>query len=177
MATRKKLVEEIIASFHAIKNKMHPRIMQLGGKGSITHSQLFVLAIIEQHHDIGVKEISKKLNISSSATTQLIDALVNNGYVIRKTDSKDRRALLLGLSTKGQKHIANLKNKRIKMISDLFDVLTDKELEIYLMLHKKMFPCLNIVQKVKLDTFLLAISSFGKNLYNIALCFCLCVCQ
>ncbi len=143
MTNRKKLIEEIMANFHAMGNKMQSH-MQLGREDCITHSQLFVLVIIEQHRNIGIKEISKKLNISSSATTQLVDGLVDNGYVVRKTDSKDRRALQLELSKKGKKHIAGLKNKYIKTIASLFDVLSNKELEIYLKLHKKILSKINI---------------------------------
>jgi MarR family 2-MHQ and catechol resistance regulon transcriptional repressor len=144
MTNRKKLIEEIMASFHAMRNKMYSHVAQSGSKDCITHSQLFVLAIIEQHRNIGIKEISKKLNISSSAATQLVDGLVENGYVIRKADSKDRRALQLDLSTKGRRHITGLKNKRTKTMVALFDVLNDKELEIYLNLHRKILSKINI---------------------------------
>lgn len=123
---------------------MHFPVTQSKGKNCITHSQLFVLAIIERHRKIGIKEMSEKLNISSSATTQLVDGLVENGYVVRKADVKDRRALQLELSLKGQKHITDLKNKRIKAMSALFDALSDKELETYLVLHKK------ILSKIKI---------------------------
>lgn len=144
MKNRKKLIEEIMANFHAMRNKMHTRVMQPMSKNRITHSQIFVLAIIEQHHNIGLKEISKMLNISSSAATQLVEGLVENGYVVRKSDSKDRRALQLNLSVIGRKHIAELKNKRIKIIATLFDSLSDEELETYLKLHKKILSKINI---------------------------------
>lgn len=144
MENRKKLIEEIMTNFHAMKNKMHVQGAQTGSKDGITHSQLFVLAIIERNQNIGIKEISEKLNISPSATTQLVDGLVENGYVVRKADSEDRRALQLELSPKGTKQIAELKDKRMKMMSALFDVLSDKELEIYLKLHKKILSKINI---------------------------------
>ncbi len=137
MANRKKLIEEIMAGFYAMKNKMHAKIMQPGRKDCITHSQLFVLAIIEEHRNIGIKEISNMLGISSSAATQLVDGLAENGYAVRKADSKDRRALQLELSIKGRRHITGLKNKRMKMVAMLFDALNDEELETYLKLHKK----------------------------------------
>lgn len=137
MANRKKVIEEIMASFHAMRNKMHVTMAQSEPKDAITHSQLFVLAIIEKCHDIGIKEISKKLSISSSAATQLVDGLVENGYVVRKADAADRRALQLELSVKGRSHIAELKNKRLETIATLFDALNDRELKTYLNLHKK----------------------------------------
>lgn len=144
MANRKKMIEEIMACFHAMRNKMHAKIMQSGHKDFITHSQLFVLAIVEEHRNIGIKEISKMLCISSSAATQLVDGLAESGYVTRKADSRDRRASQIELSTKGKKHIAGLKNKRVKMVAALFDALSDKELETYLKLHKKILSEINL---------------------------------
>ncbi len=137
MSSRKQLIEEIGASFHALRNKMQAKVIQPGLKDCITHSQLFVLSIVEQNHDIGIKEISKKLGISSSATTQLVDGLVENNFVVRKTDAKDRRALQLELSPKGKKHISQMKKNYMKTMTFLFDTLSDRELETYLSLHKK----------------------------------------
>ncbi len=127
-----------MASLHAMKNKMHAKFSQSGNdKDCVTHSQLFVLALIEQHQNIGIKEIAKKLHISSSAATQLVDVLVESGYAVRKADSKDRRALQLELSPKGHKHFVELKNKHVKNMSLVFDVLNDEELEVYVKLQKK----------------------------------------
>ena len=126
-----------MASFHAMRNRMQGKIIQHGGKDCITHSQLFVLDIIEQHPHTGIKEISKKLNISSSAATQLVDALVENGYVTRHADSKDRRALQLDLSSSGRNRLITIKQAHREAIGTLFDVLSDEELEAYLTLHKK----------------------------------------
>lgn len=137
MASRKKLIEEIMANFHALRNSMQSRLLPSKGKDGITHSQLFVLAIIERHRNIGVKAMSKMLNITSSATTQLVDGLVENGYVVRKASSQDRRALQLVLSKKGQRRITDLKNLRMATIATLFEALSNLELETYLRLHKK----------------------------------------
>ncbi len=137
MTHRKQLIEEIMANSQAMKNIMHAKGAKDCAKAGITHSQLFVLAIIERHQNIGIKEISKKLNVSSSAATQLVDGLVANGFVTRKANLKDRRALRLALSAKGSTHIAALKQRRMRTMLTLFDALTDDELAVYLKLHKK----------------------------------------
>lgn len=134
---RKQLIEEIMASINVMKNKMHAKILQNSFKHNITHSQWFVLSIIQEHRKISVKEISKILGISSSATTQLIDGLAENHYVERKTDARDRRFLQLCLSKKGQKSIFIMKARYVKTMENLFHGLTDEELTMYLVLHKK----------------------------------------
>lgn len=137
MQKRKQLIQEIMASINAFKNKMHTKVMDEGLQQRVPHSQWFVLCIIENHKNLGIKEISNMLCITSSATTQLVDGLVASGYVRRKTNNKDRRSLELILSKKGQTHIKKMKSTYAKAMETLFKVLSDKELETYNTLHKK----------------------------------------
>jgi len=136
MNKRKQLIEGILHSFHAIHHQIKARAAHLGHQNGIAHSQWIVLKIIE-HHKRSIKDIAEMLGISSSAATQLVDGLVRSGYVTRQEDPKDRRSTQLGLSPKGKKHIAATKEKRITEMADIFDALTDKELEEFVRLHKK----------------------------------------
>lgn len=137
MTNRKQLIEDILNSFHAMRHKMKPKEFNSTHQNNITHSQWFVLGIIGNCKNASVKDISGMLGMSSSGATQLVDGLVQNGYVVRKDDPKDRRLVQLELSSKGKKQMAILRGKRIKEIEKLFDALTDSELETYLRLHKK----------------------------------------
>jgi DNA-binding MarR family transcriptional regulator len=46
-------------------------------------------------------DLVRQLRISKQATSQLIDALVLRGYLVRDTDPTDRRRLTLGLTERG----------------------------------------------------------------------------
>jgi|SRR3989344_5554153 len=133
---RKQLIEEIAADFHIIKNKMHGKIIQ-GEARDITYAQQFALFIISQSKDLGIKEISKMMCTTSSAATQLVNELVKQGFVTRKTNIKDRRALDLAISKKGQKQIIKAKKMQMEMMSKMFSALSDKELQYFIKLHKK----------------------------------------
>ena len=133
---RKQLIEEIAGHFHAIKNKIHGKMVQ-GQKGDVTHAQHFALFMISQCKDSGIKEISKMLCTTSSAATQLVNELVKQGFVTRKTNTKDRRALDLAISKKGQKQIIKAKKLQMEMMSKMFSALTDKELKQFIALNKK----------------------------------------
>lgn len=137
MANRIQLIEQIMHRFHAIRNQIKLRAMHLEQKNGITHSQWFVLMIIDHYKNMSIKEISEKLEMSPSAATQLVNGLVKNGYVTRREDSKDRRLVKLELSQKSRKHLSSTKERRISEMSGLFDSLTDNELKEYLRLHNK----------------------------------------
>lgn len=143
MPKRKQLIEQIMADINAMKYKMHFAIMRKDAKKRVTHSQWFVVCLIEQHKNLGVKEISNMLGITSSATTQLIDGLVKSGYVKRKTNTKDRRSLQIELSSKGKKHIKEMKRHVAKAMERFFKPLSDRELKMYNELHKKILTSFN----------------------------------
>jgi DNA-binding MarR family transcriptional regulator len=137
MSTRNQLIEQLLYSFHTIKNITKAKSLHLGHQGSVTHSQWFVLTMIEHFKKSNIKEIADALDMSSSAATQLVDVLVQVGLVIRQEDPNDRRSVQLELSPKGKKHIADTKTERINEMAEIFDGLTKDELEEFVRLHKK----------------------------------------
>jgi len=137
MTKRKQLIEEILHCFHVIRNIIKVKAASLGHQNHITHSQWFVLTMIEHFKKTNIKDIAEAMEMSSSAATQLVDVLVQSGYVTRQEDPKDRRSVQLELSPKGEEHIAASKEKRIAEMAGLFDALSDSELEEFLQLHKK----------------------------------------
>jgi DNA-binding MarR family transcriptional regulator len=137
MKKRIHLIEEILNSFHAFRNMIRAKTASLGPQNQITHSQWFVLTVIGHIQKTSVKELSEILGMSSSAVTQFVNGLVQSGYVMRHQDPKDRRSAELKLSPKGKKYIAATKEKRIVEMAGIFDALTDRELEQYARLQKK----------------------------------------
>lgn len=137
MPTRKQLIEGILHSLHAIRNQIKARAGHLEHQNNITHSQWFILKILEHFKTRSVKDMAETLGVSSSAATQLLDGLVREGLVMRKEDPSDRRSVKLELSTKGKKHISVANEARLNEMAELFDALTDKELGEYLRLQRK----------------------------------------
>jgi|SRR3989344_9252830 len=138
MANRKKLIEDIMASFHALRHKILGQSAHKRGKKEVTHSQWFVLGVIEQCKGTGIKKVAEMLGISSSAATQLVEGLVLGGLVARRQSIGDRRAFELTLSPRGKKHIALMRKMIMKKVSTLFSALSDSELETYFRLQQKL---------------------------------------
>ena len=103
----------------------------------ITPSQWGVLMLIDRCGEISTKDIAHTLQISSSATTQLVDGLVENGYVTREEQAKDRRVILLALSKKTKKQVEKMKKQMVQKFLEIFEVLDDKEFNQYHILHNK----------------------------------------
>jgi DNA-binding MarR family transcriptional regulator len=137
MSTRAQLIEQLLHSFHAIRNITKTKSHHLSHYSDITHSQWFVLTMIDHFKIRSIKDIAEAMEMSSSAATQLVDPLVQNGCVTRQEDPEDRRLVQLELSLKGKDHIAATKHNRINEMADIFDALTDKELEEFVRLFNK----------------------------------------
>ncbi len=103
-----------------------------------------MLHYINKNEGATVKELAQSLSMTSSAATQLIEALVQKGYIIRKTGTDDKRELKLMLSDKSKKHMEELRNKRIEEMEHIFNVLTDEEFESYCGLCNKVAESLMV---------------------------------
>ena len=75
--------------------------------------------------------------VAGKTGTAQIPDLVKGGYLTRQEDPKDRRLVQLALSPKGKEHITAMKEKRVAEMAGLFGSLTDKELQEFVRLHKK----------------------------------------
>lgn len=136
MTSRKKTIEDLLQNMHAMRHKL---MVGYATKKEmvITPSQGFVLRFVAKNSSANVKTITQALNITSSATTQLVDCLVEKGYLIRKSDPKDRRFTTLSLSVKAKKLFKEYKKQGLQKMTTLFDVFTDRELTQYATLNKK----------------------------------------
>ena len=75
----------------------------------------------------GMSEISERFSISAAAASQLVDKLVQSGYMAREEDPHDRRAKLLNLTEKGEELIRQGIEERYRWMDKLSGRLTEAE--------------------------------------------------
>jgi DNA-binding MarR family transcriptional regulator len=136
MTTREKMIEDLVQSTHAMRHKLMGKY-SIQKEMEITPSQGLVLRLVASEEALNTKTIAQKLNISSSAATQLVDALVEKGSLVRKESSNDRRIVTLSLSAKAKKLFEEFKQQSLQEVKVLFDVFTDDELLQFVNLNKK----------------------------------------
>ena len=137
MDDRRKLIEKIIENIYAIKHKIAVEIHFFFAETQITHSQWLVLHLVKKNKIINIKDLANLLNITSSATTQIVDGLVKKELLVRRRNPDDRRTLKIELSEKSKNQFDLIKNKSFKTLSSLFDVLDNDELVKYCELNDK----------------------------------------
>ncbi len=85
--------------------------------------------LMQLHHKgpCGMSDISERFDISNAAASQLVEKLVQAGYLARAEDPKDRRAKLLTLNAKGQKLMAQGVEERYRWMDELVKNLSADE--------------------------------------------------
>jgi len=85
--------------------------------------------LMQLHHKgpCGMSEVSERFDISAAAASQLVEKLVQAGYLERAEDPTDRRAKLLTLSVKGEELIQQGTEERYHWMDDLAATLSTED--------------------------------------------------
>lgn len=104
----------------------------------VTSSQLIILTNLEDAQFLTLKELAKKIGISTATASLLVDKLVNTGYIVRRQDIDDRRKINLSLTARGKKTLHRFR-KEIEYfwIKILTRALNPKEQTTYLKILRK----------------------------------------
>jgi DNA-binding MarR family transcriptional regulator len=74
-------------------------------KLDVTQSQILVMRVLNHYGDMKVSDISRKLDLSNSTVSGIIDRLVEKKIVERKRSEKDRRIVMISLAEEYQQPV------------------------------------------------------------------------
>ena len=85
--------------------------------------------MMQLHHKgaCGMSTVSEGFDITPAAASQLVDKLVQNGFIQRVEDHHDRRAKLLSLTDTGRKLIEQGMTERYRWVNELAGKLSAEE--------------------------------------------------
>ena len=134
---RKKLVEVVLEDMRITLRRIFIASRSDMCGNVIPRSQAVVMHIVNSNPGISVKDVATNMDVSPSAATQLIDALVKDGTLVRHPSEQDHRVVSLQLSKKGKVRHHNYRAFQLARLRPLLDVLTDDELVELGRLHDK----------------------------------------
>lgn len=106
-------------------------------KYGLNPTEFAVLELLYSKGEQQIQHIGKKILLSSSSMTYVIDKLEQKGHIERKPCATDRRVIFAHITEKGKKFMEEAFPLHEKMITELFSVLTEEELETVIPLVKK----------------------------------------
>lgn len=104
----------------------------------LTIAQAKVANYIFEHssEEIMLKDIAKSVKGTPGAASQMVDFLVKKGFVIRKTNEHDRRAVIISLSEKGKEIIDNVRQSFEALTEEIFDGVSQEDEETFVRVLK-----------------------------------------
>ena len=100
---------------------------QFAKSTGLSMPQFSILMQLHYKGACGMSAISERFDVSAAAASQLVDKLVQAGYIERTEDPSDRRAKLLKLSTNGAKLVDDGIQERYRWMDELTSKLSAAE--------------------------------------------------
>lgn len=97
---------------------------------NISFSQLSILHRLYRMGPATVSEISRMLDISKSAVSQLLDKLVQGGLISRCENPVDRRSKNHSITAEGKVMIEKSREARVEWVESLNEKITSDEREL-----------------------------------------------
>ncbi len=129
MTTRDPRIETITDDLRTVYGRVQQLIVPAWLKLDLTMAQFKALVAVEHSSGIGVCGLGRELSIGESAASLLVDQLVRRGYVGRKTDPADRRRVLLGTTSRGEKRLRELRQGSREILDEWLAELDQDQLE------------------------------------------------
>jgi DNA-binding MarR family transcriptional regulator len=121
--------DPIVADLRFVYASMQQLIVPEWLKLDLTMAQFKALVAVEHNSGIGVCGLGGELSIGESAASLLVDQLVRRGLVGRKTDPGDRRRVLLGITSRGEKRLRDLRQGSGEIMNEWLAELGKDDLE------------------------------------------------
>lgn len=110
---------------------------------SLPRAQGEAFFVIGHEKSVTLGDLARHLSVTPGAATQLVEPLVQSGYVIRTPDTKDRRTIHLTLTETGSTYQKTLKTEKMSRVTGLLEVLSDDELSTLTELLEKVNTAVN----------------------------------
>lgn len=102
---------EVVSRLRLAVLRVARRMRQQANAG-VTASQLSVLATVERHGPVGLKELAAIERVQPPSITRIVAALEDAGLVVRAVSSHDRRAAVVSLTTDGKHALNKVRRQR-----------------------------------------------------------------
>lgn len=109
--------ESIANDFRAVNARLHTLSLPTWLKLGLTMAQFKALAVVSNAEGVSISGVGCELGIGEPTASQLVDALVKQGYAEREPDPADRRRVLVRATPLGEELVGELRHGRRQYFS------------------------------------------------------------
>ncbi len=96
----------IIGLLRDLERRVHTQFSAILAREDLTLPQFFVLKAVATDDGLGLVELSRKLELTPSTTSGIVERLRRAGWLERLTSDRDRRAVAIRLTDKARGFLA-----------------------------------------------------------------------
>jgi MarR family transcriptional regulator, organic hydroperoxide resistance regulator len=127
----KKVVADIEKSLRYISAIIKQKGREILSNYTITPPQFIALQWLLEDGDMTIGELSNKMFLACSTTTDLVDRMEKNSLVMRVKDPNDRRVVRIHLLEEGERIIEEVIKKRQNYLSDVLTDFSKEDIQIF----------------------------------------------
>ena len=135
---RQQLEEHIVASIERFQKEWKAHALPAATALGVTPAQGALLRVVHTHQPLGSRKLGTLIGVTPGAVTQMVDGLVELGYMLRTPNLSDGRAMDLSITPAGCDILGRLQDIKRRLLVDMFSALDDEELSLLLAMHEKM---------------------------------------
>jgi len=126
--SREKNIEKVLELMdslaHPGKHHDHHPWLEL----KLTREQLRVVFLLSFHQPVSPGEVAGEFGVAKANVTNVINSLVEKGFVRRYENPKDRRSCLLSLTKAGEEQVAKLREFQSVKMKKIMGRISDENL-------------------------------------------------
>lgn len=85
----------LLAKVHRLSGRVFTRLLKRHGLGEINPAQGRILFVLWSQSELSMHELARQTGLGKSTLTAMLDRLERDGYVERRPDPNDRRAVII----------------------------------------------------------------------------------
>lgn len=142
MGTRVENLDEIYALSATTQRLMRAHMQASHASLGIGPSEGHLLYMIAEAQPVSLKKLADSMHLTPGAITQLVDSLVEAGFVLRASDKHDRRVTVVSMTPEGARKFAAMRQYKEEVFAKFIGELSDKELAAFVNIQRKMLQYL-----------------------------------
>lgn len=130
-------MEKLIDLIDQLKSRCIENELMIMEQARLSPAEYNGISALEPNEYVCGSTLSRKMNLSPSRASRVIDKLVRSGYLVRENDAQDRRKCTICLAEKGIKIKKKIDKIKTECESRVRERLNPDELEQFTLSLKK----------------------------------------
>jgi DNA-binding MarR family transcriptional regulator len=123
---RVRLADELMSVTTALRRLVRRRLRQ-ERPPRLRPAQVELLLVVARHPGMSVAAAARELHLADNSVSTLVNQLAGSGILHRQTDPDDRRAARLHLTPAAQRHLADWRDRRARLVGTRLDELSSDD--------------------------------------------------